>query len=104
MAGLVPAILFSRAVPRGLFPSPLEGEGGEREARAGRGVCDSQSIRDPSPALARLSPPLGHPLPQGERGSESSARADYHLRIRQISPPFVPAEAGTQFLILQRRS
>ena len=30
---------------------------------------------NPSPALVRLSPPLGHPLPQGERGQEQRASA-----------------------------
>jgi excinuclease ABC subunit C len=31
------------------------------------------SLANPSPALARLSPPLGHPLPQGARGSAQAA-------------------------------
>jgi len=42
---------------------------------AGRGVpCENLDEANPSPALARLSPPLGHPLPQGERGSARLAR------------------------------
>jgi excinuclease ABC subunit C len=57
------------------FPSPLVGEGGEPSKRSedgepGEGFASQEfSEENPSPALARLSPPLGHPLPQGERGS-----------------------------------
>jgi excinuclease ABC subunit C len=70
-------------------PSPLEGEGGEpRSGEPGEGSASAVGT-DPSPALARLSPPHSpalragrqaqrtrmplafatHPLPQGERGS-----------------------------------
>jgi excinuclease ABC subunit C len=54
-------------VPQAPFPSPLGGEGGEdQRSEPGEGAFEE----NPSPALARLSPPLGHPLPQGERGRE----------------------------------
>jgi excinuclease ABC subunit C len=56
------------------FPSPLRGEG--REPHRGEPGEGSESLIEAhpsSPALARLSPPLGHPLPQGERGSEQAA-------------------------------
>ena len=53
-------------------PSPLVGEGGEpRSGEPGEGAALSSSIT-PSPALAAL----GHPLPQGERGSAQVVSED----------------------------
>src|ERR1700722_7734929 len=64
----------------GLLPSPLVGAGGEiehSEIEPGEGLLQ----RDPSPALA----PLGHPLPQGERGSRPSRGSSKPLqKTRQI--------------------
>ena len=62
----------------GAFLSPLVGDGAEpRSGEAGEGFS-SQGFHEanPSPALARLSPPLGHPLPQGERGSAQAEREE----------------------------
>jgi excinuclease ABC subunit C len=59
--------------PLAPVPSPLAREGGEpRSGEPGEGST-SMDDANPSPALTRLSPPLGHPHPQGERGSEQAA-------------------------------
>jgi excinuclease ABC subunit C len=59
------------------FPSPLEGEGGRSERsedRPGEGFSSQGfSEETPSPALARLSPPFGHPPPQGGRGEPAAS-------------------------------
>ena len=55
--------------PQALLPSPPLGEGGEH-GEPGEGASSQDT---PSPALARLPSPLGHPLPQEERGSEPGA-------------------------------
>jgi excinuclease ABC subunit C len=58
----------------------LSGEGGERRScEPGEGSALTSGI-NPSPALARLSPPLGHPLPQGERGRACASRPQHIVR------------------------
>jgi len=63
-----PRVAEAKDEPQIPLLSPLVGDGGEQSepGKASFAVIEE----DPSPALARLSPPLGHPLPQGERGSE----------------------------------
>ncbi len=57
---------FKRLLAEAPLPSPLGGEGGERQSREpGEGPIQS----NPSPALASL----GHPLPQGEREEAQGA-------------------------------
>jgi excinuclease ABC subunit C len=70
-----PRAVEAEAEPHAPLPSPLEGEDAEPSKRSGDGEAGEGfasrgfSEENPSPALARLSPPLGHPLPQGERGT-----------------------------------
>jgi hypothetical protein len=61
------------AIPLVLLPSPLVREGGEverRENEPGEGVASYETYEEnPSPALPRIKSGVGHPLPQGERGT-----------------------------------
>jgi len=58
-------------------PSPLAGEGGERQRREPGEGSGANVPRDPSPALATL----GHPLPQGER---ATAQAEKRICVARI--------------------
>ena len=60
-------------------PSPLVGEGGEpRSGEPGEGSVP-QLESGPLTRPRSASPPLGHPLPQGERGSEQVASVEEEL-------------------------
>jgi len=66
--------LLAEAPRPSSLPSPLVGEGGER-SEPGEGSAlqfESEPLTRPRSA----SPPLGHPLPQGERGSEQAESAE----------------------------
>ena len=84
----------------GAFPSPLEGEGAEPSKRsedgeAGEGASPQGFHEEtPSPALARLSPPLGHPLPQGERGTEPEAQEADETEPESPWPDLVLIDGG----------
>ena len=64
--------------PQALFPSSLVGEGAEpRSGEAGEGASSPDFHEDtPSPGLPRIKSGVGHPLPQGERGSAPVAAAE----------------------------
>jgi excinuclease ABC subunit C len=57
---------FKRLLSEAPLPSPLGGEGGARSAPGEGAALHGSFEENPSPALAAL----GHPLPQGERGTE----------------------------------
>jgi excinuclease ABC subunit C len=84
------------------FPSPLEGEGAEpRSGEAGEGVSSQGfSEENPSPALARLSPPLGHPLPQGERGSVPGERVSELAALDEQNGTEEPADSPWPDLVV----
>ncbi len=65
--------------PRDVLPSPLGGEGGER-SEPGEG---SETNAAPSPP-SRLTP-LGHPLPQGERGKRARCPVLPHRQNKKTS-------------------
>ena len=58
-----------------------------KPARAGRGVGVARNSCEgnPSPGLRSASPPLEHPLPQGERGREFAARAETNSAVMKRS-------------------
>jgi excinuclease ABC subunit C len=71
-------------------PSPLVGEGGERRScEPGEGSALTSGV-NPSPALASL----GHPLPQGERGSEPAASLGDDNEAESPWPDLVLIDGG----------
>jgi excinuclease ABC subunit C len=92
------------------LPSPLEGEGAEPSKRSGDGEAgegfSSQGFSEanPSPALARLSPPLGHPLPPGERGGAPGARDEDEIESDPPWPDLVLIDGGQGQLTAAREA
>jgi glycyl-tRNA synthetase beta chain len=79
----------------GANPSPLAGEGGRAPARPGEGAA-------PNPS----SGPSGHLLPQGEKGSASTANDDLLLVVRRVEAlgKFLDTEDGKSLLAGARRA
>src|SRR6476646_3151692 len=98
-------MLGSRSGRQSLFPSPLaplEGEGGLRGAIASASRERGMLMRSAPLSRPRsASPPLGHPLPQGERGSERAARATQDLTACSSDPAL--QRGGDRVVIVERQ-